>query len=184
MAPRPGRVLITEAALRARVAELGAAIARDYAGRTPLLVGVLQGAFLFMADLVRAVPIPLATDFLVASSYRDGTSSSGEVRLVADVATPLAGRHVILVEDIVDTGVTLAALLARLRARRPASLAVCVLCDKPARRRAPVALDYVGFAVPDVFVVGYGLDHDGAYRNLPHIAALEDGPAPPCAARG
>jgi hypoxanthine phosphoribosyltransferase len=176
MAPRPGRVLISEEALRARIAELGQAIARDYAGRTPLLIGVLQGAFLFMADLVRATPVDLATDFIGVSSYGGGTTSTGEVRLVADVSAPVAGRHVIIVEDIVDTGFTLAFLREMLLARRPASLGVCVLCDKAERRRVPVPLDYVGFTVPDVYVVGYGFDFRGLYRNLPYIAALEDGP--------
>ncbi len=176
MAPRPGRVLVTEEALRARVAELGRAIARDYEGRSPLLIGVLQGAFLFMADLVRAIPIDLATDFIVVSSYGDGTDSSGEVRLVADISTPVGGRDVILVEDIVDTGLTLASLRETLEARHPSSLRVCVLCDKAARRRVPVTLDYVGFVVPDVYVIGYGFDYQGLYRNLPHIAVLEDWP--------
>ncbi len=174
--PRPGRILFSEGVLQARIAELGRTIARDYASRTPLLIGVLQGAVLFMADLVRATPIELTTDFLAVSSY-GGADSSGEVRLVADVATPVAGRHVILVEDIVDTGLTLAYLKETLAARRPKSLRVCALLDKRARRRVEVALDYVGFAVPHVFVVGYGLDYGGLYRNLPYVAALDDGAA-------
>ena len=177
--PGPGRVLFSEGVLQARVAELGRTIARDYAVQTPLLIGVLQGAFLFMADLVRATPIELTTDFLAVSSY-GGTRSSGEVRLIADVSTPVAGRDVILVEDIVDTGLTLAYLRGTLEARRPKSLRACVLLDKRARRRVEVALDYVGFTVPNVFVVGYGFDCGGLYRNLPYVAAVDDGPAAQC----
>ncbi len=173
MAPRPGRILVSEEALRARVAELGRAIARDYAGERPILVGVLQGAFLFMADLVRATPIELTTDFIGVSSYTSGATSSGEVRLLSDLSMSIEGRQVLIVEDIVDTGLTLAYLKRNLESRRPARVRVCVLLDKSERRQVPLELDYVGFTIPNVYVVGYGLDHDGLFRNLPHVAALE-----------
>jgi len=173
---RPGRVLISEPELKARIAELGADIARDYgggrSGRSPILVGVLQGAFLFMADLVRATPIDLTTDFIGVVSYA-GAQSSGHVRIVSDLSMSIEGRDVVVVEDIVDTGLTLTYLKRTLEARHPRSLKVCVLVDKIERRKVDVGLDYVGFTIPNVFVVGYGFDHDGLYRNLPYVAALE-----------
>lgn len=170
---RPGRVLITASALQARIAELGQAIAADYAGKDPVFVGVLQGAFLFMADLIRATPIDLVTDFIGLSSYGRRTRSSGEVRLVSDLSMSVEDRHVVIVEDIVDTGLTLAYLQRNLRARRPASVRVCVLADKIERREVSVSVDYVGFTIPNVYVVGYGFDYGGVYRNLPYVAALE-----------
>ncbi len=170
--PRPWRVVIGEAELKARVVELGQAIARDYGGQQPVLVGVLQGAFVFMADLIRAIPVDLATDFVSLSSYGAGSKSSGQVRLVSDLSIPIANRHVVIVEDIVDTGLTLEYLRRTLEARGPRSVRVCVLADKPARRQVEAVLDYVGFTVPDVFVVGYGFDYGGLYRNLPCVAAL------------
>ena len=170
---RPGRVLISEDELRARVGALGETIARDYATLNPIVVGVLQGAFLFMADLVRAVPIDLTTDFIGLSSYGAGTTSSGVVRLVTDLSLPIDGRDVLIVEDIVDTGHTLEYLKRNLEARRPRSLRVCVLLDKIERREVDVDLDYIGFTIPNVYVVGYGFDHGGLYRNLRHVAALE-----------
>ena len=169
----PGRVLITEEELRGRVAGLGATIARDYETLNPILVGVLQGAFVFMADLIRAIPIDLTTDFIGLSSYGAGTVSSGVVRLVSDLSLPIDGRDVLIVEDIADSGHTLAYLKRSLQARRPKSLRVCVLLDKIERRETEVDLDYIGFPIPDVYVVGYGLDYGGRYRNLPHVAALE-----------
>jgi hypoxanthine phosphoribosyltransferase len=175
MAWRAGRVLITEEALRARVAELGRAIARDYAAQGPVLVGVLRGAFVFMADLIRATPIDLTTDFIGVSSYAGGTTSSGEVRLVSDLSMSIEGRQVLIVEDIVDTGLTLAYLKRNLEARHPARVRVCVLVDKVESRQVALELDYVGFTLPNVYVVGYGLDHDGLFRNLPYIAELEGG---------
>jgi hypoxanthine phosphoribosyltransferase len=171
--PHPGRVVIGEPELRGRIVELGQAIARDYAGREPVLVGVLQGAFMFMADLVRTIPIDLATDFISLSSYEGGTRSSGRVRLVSDLSIPIADRHVLIVEDIVDTGLTLAYLKKNLEARRPKSVRACVLADKAERRQVEITLDYVGFTIPDVYVVGYGFDYGGLYRNLPYVAALE-----------
>jgi hypoxanthine phosphoribosyltransferase len=171
--PRPGRVLISEDELRRRVAALGESIARDYEKLNPILVGVLQGAFLFMADLVRAIPINLTTDFIGLSSYGAGTASSGVVRLVTDLSLPIDGRDVLIVEDIVDTGHTLEYLKRNLEARRPRSLKVCALLDKIERREIQVDIDYIGFTVPNVYVVGYGFDFGGLYRNLPHVAALE-----------
>jgi hypoxanthine phosphoribosyltransferase len=172
-ATRPGRVLITEDELRLRVAALGETIARNYEKLNPILVGVLQGAFLFMADLVRAVPIDLTTDFIGVSSYGAGTTSSGVVRLTTDLSLPIDGRDVLIVEDIVDTGHTLEYLKRNLAARRPKSLRVCVLLDKIERREVDVHLDYIGFTIPNVYVVGYGFDHGGLYRNLRHVAALD-----------
>lgn len=166
-------MLVAEKEIAARVAELGRAIARDYADSPLVLVGVLQGAIPFVADLMRALPIDVTVDFLRASSYGAGTSSSGTVRLVADLSVDVADRHVLVVDDIVDTGHTLAALKRELEARRPRSVKTCVLLDKTGRRETEVRIDYVGFTIPNVFVVGYGLDYDGLYRNLPHVATLE-----------
>jgi hypoxanthine phosphoribosyltransferase len=171
--PRPGRVLITEEELRARIAELGQAIAQDYEKESPILVGVLQGAFLFMADLIRAIPIDLVTDFIGVSSYATGPRSSGAVRLVSDLSMSVEGRHVVIVEDIVDTGLTLSYLKRNLESRHPRTVRVCVLVDKIERREVDVGLDYVGFTIPNVFVVGYGFDYAGLYRNLPYVAALD-----------
>lgn len=167
-------MLVAEKEIAARVAELGRAIARDYADGTLVLVGVLQGAIPFIADLMRALPIDVTVDFLRASSYGGGTTSSGAVRLVADLSVDVADRHVLVVDDIVDTGHTLAALKRTLEARRPRSVKTCVLLDKTGRRETEVQIDYVGFTIPNVFVVGYGLDYDGLYRNLPHVATLEE----------
>ncbi len=172
-APRPGYVLVAEKEIAARVAELGRAITRDYGETNLVLVGVLQGAIPFVADLMRALPIDLTVDFLRASSYGSGTTSSGTVHLVADLSVDIADRHVLIVDDIVDTGHTLAALKRELEARRPRSVRTCVLLDKTGRRQIEVTIDYVGFTIPNVFVVGYGLDYDGLYRNLPHVATLE-----------
>jgi hypoxanthine phosphoribosyltransferase len=171
---RPGRVLISEDELRARIGELGQEIARDYAGETPVLVGVLQGAFLFMADLVRAIPGDITTDFIGLASYGTGNRSSGQVRIVSDLAMSVEGRHVVVVEDIVDTGLTISYLRRNLEARHPRTLKVCALVDKIERRQVDVRIDYIGFTIPNVFVVGYGFDFGGLYRNLPYVAALED----------
>jgi len=167
-------VLVAEKEIAARVAELGRAIARDYTDGILVLVGVLQGAIPFIADLMRALPIDVTVDFLRASSYGGGTTSSGAVRMVADLSVDVADRHVLVVDDIVDTGHTLAALKRTLEARRPRSVKTCVLLDKTGRRETEVQIDYVGFTIPNVFVVGYGLDYDGLYRNLPHVATLEE----------
>jgi len=172
-APRPGQALVAEKEIAARVAELGRAITRDYAGTNLVLVGVLQGAIPFLADLMRAISLDLTVDFLRASSYGAGTTFSGTVRLVADLSVAIADRHVLIVDDIVDTGHTLAELKRTLEARGPRSVRACVLLDKTGRRETEVAVDYVGFTIPNVFVVGYGLDYDGLYRNLPYVAALD-----------
>ena len=169
----PGRVLISEEELRARVVELGAALARDYARDNPVLVGVLKGALVFMADLVRAMPIALTIDFIALSSYAGGTRSSGVVKLAADLSMPIEDRHVVIVEDIIDTGRTVSYLKRNLETRHPRSVRLCALLDKIERRDVDVEIDYLGFTIPNLFVVGYGLDHVGLYRNLPYIAALD-----------
>lgn len=170
---RPGRVLITEAELRARVGELGRALARDYAHDNPVLVGVLKGAVVFMADLIREMPIDLTPDFVALSSYGGGTRATGVVKLASDLSMPIDDRHVVLVEDIIDTGRTVSYLKRNLETRRPRSVRLCALLDKVERREVEVDIDYRGFTIPDVFVVGYGLDHAGLYRNLPYVAVLE-----------
>jgi len=166
---RPIPALIPERRLRARVRALGRRIRRDHPGKPLLLIGVLKGAFVFMADLARAVGPPLRCGFVGVSSYRDGTAPSGRIRLEYGLSEPVRGRHVVLVEDIVDTGRTASFLLGLLRRRRPASLRLCALLRKRARMRVPVRVDYLGFDIPDRFVVGYGLDHAGFYRDLPYV---------------
>jgi len=166
------RPLISAEAIQARVRELGAAISHDYQGKDLVVVGVLKGAFVFLADLVRAIELPVAVDFLSVASYGAGTESSGVVRLIEDLSLPIEGKHVLLVEDIVDTGLTASYLLDNLATRRPASLRLCALLHKPARCRVEVPIAYRGFVVEDVFLVGYGLDHDQRFRNLPYIGVL------------
>ena len=168
--PAIDRVLFTEAQLQRRVSELGAQVTKDYKGRAPLLVGVLRGVACFMADFMRRVSLPLSVDFMSISSY-EGDKSTG-VRILKDLDENVEGRDILVVEDIVDTGMTLNTLLAYLEARHPAGVRVCALLDKRARRLVDVPLDYVGFEVPDEFVVGYGLDYRQLYRNLPFIATL------------
>ena len=165
-------ILIGEDALETRVRELAAAISDDYAGRDVLLVCVLKGAILFVADLMRQLSIPCEVEFMAVSSYGAATETSGVVRILKDLDRPIDGRHVLVVEDIVDSGLTLAYVLRTLAARNPASLEVCALLTKPDRRRVPLQARYVGFEIPDRFVVGYGLDHGERLRNLPHIAVL------------
>ena len=167
------RVLIPAEDLTARVGELGRQIRGDYVGRTPMLVAVLKGAVVFLADLMRAIDAPCECDFIALSSYGASTRSSGIVELTKDLSVPIEGRDVLIVEDIVDTGRTLAYLLRNLETRQPATLRVCTLLDKAARREVPVSLDYVGFTIPDEFVVGYGLDFAGLYRNLPYLGVLD-----------
>ena len=173
MQRRPGRVLVSRDELARRVAQLGSVITRDYAGRSPLLVGVLKGAVVFLGDLARRIDLPLTIDFMAVSSYGAGTRSSGAVRLSADLAVSIEGRDVILVEDIVDSGRTLAYLRRNLATRRPRTLAACALLDKRERREVEVTVDYVGFVVPDRFVVGYGFDHAGHHRGLADIRSLD-----------
>ena len=171
------RVLIPAEDLTARVGQLGRQIQGDYAGRTPVLVGVLKGAVVFLADLMRAIDAPCECDFIAVSSYGASTRSSGIVELTKDLSVPIEGRDVLIVEDIVDTGRTLAYLRRNLETRQPRTVRVCTLLDKASRREVPISLDYVGFTVPNEFVVGYGLDFAGLYRNLPYLAVL-DAPEP------
>ncbi len=166
------RVLVSRRRLTARVAELGAQISADYAGREIHMVGILKGAAIFMADLARVLSIPATFDFMAISSYGAGSESSGVVRFIKDLDESIEGRHVLIVEDIVDTGLTLHYLRESLTARGPASLAVAVALDKASRRQVPVPVEYVGFRIPDAFVVGYGLDFAGRYRNLPYVGIL------------
>ncbi len=175
MSSRPGKVdvLIPEADLRARVAALGEQITRDYAGRPLVVVGVLKGSFIFLADLVRAIELPLQIDFIGISSYQD-TTTSGVVQITSDLTRPIDGKDVLLVEDIVDTGLSMRYLLDNLATRRPATLRVCALLEKPARARVKVPIDYRGFVIGDEFVVGYGLDWDGKLRNLPFVGVPRD----------
>ena len=167
-------ILIDEERLQARVRELGAELARDYADREPLLVCVLKGAFVFLGDLIRALPIPCAVDFMAISSYGSGTQTSGVVRILKDLEMSIEGRDVVVVEDIVDSGLTLRYLLRSLAPRRPASVEVCALLTKPERRETDVTCRYVGFEIPNRFVVGYGLDYGEQYRNLPCIAVIDE----------
>ncbi|HEY3247875.1 MAG TPA: hypoxanthine phosphoribosyltransferase [bacterium] len=168
------RVLFSEAQIAARVRELGTAISRDYARRLPLLVSLLKGALYFVADLTRAITIPMTLDFMAITSYAGTRESSGVVRLIKDLDEEITGRDVLLVEDIIDTGLTAAYLLRTLSARDPASLRICTLLDKTARRIVDnLPIDYRGFEVPDTFVVGYGLDYRQLYRNLPYIGVLK-----------
>jgi len=164
-------VLLSEEKLQARIAELGSAIARDYQGKPLKLVGVLKGSFMFMADLARAIDLPLKMDFIGTSSYQ-GTKTSGVVRITNDLSRPIDGEHILLVEDIVDTGLTMQYLLENLATRHPASVKVCALLEKPARAKVQVPIDYKGFTIPDEFVVGYGLDWDGRFRNLPFVGVV------------
>jgi len=164
-----GEVIVAEADLQRRIAELGAAITADYAGRPPLLVGVLKGAFMFMSDLSRAIALPSEVDFMAVSSYGSATRTSGVVRIVKDLDVDLVDRHVLVVEDIVDSGLTLSYLQRYLLARQPASLEVCALLVKEGQQRTAVDLRYVGFTIPADFVIGYGLDVAERYRNLPAI---------------
>ena len=163
----------SEEQLKAKVQELGAQITKDYEGKCPVFVGVLKGCFLFMADLVRACDIPCTVDFMMVSSYKNGTSSTGAVEIVKDLSEDIEGRDVIIVEDILDSGNTLSYLTRFLNARKPASIRIVTLMDKPERRKADVYADYVGFIIPDAFVVGYGLDYQQRYRNLPYIGFLK-----------
>jgi hypoxanthine phosphoribosyltransferase len=167
-------VLISEERIQNRIKELGAQIALDYAGRNPLLIGVLKGACFFLSDLLRAIDIPLGIEFIAISSYGSSTRTSGEVRILKDLDVPIEGRDIIVVEDIVDTGLTLSYLLANLKSRGAASVKLVALLDKFERREREVPIDYLGFEIPDHFVVGYGLDFAERYRNLPFIAVLKN----------
>lgn len=167
------KTLITKEELESTVARLGREITRDYQGKTPMMVAVLKGAFIFMADLVRQVDIPCTLDFMCVSSYGKGMSTSGQVKIIKDLDTTIEGKDVIIVEDILDSGVTLSYLMDLLRARKPASIRLCTLFDKPARHKVDIHIDYKGMEVPNEFIVGYGLDYAEVYRNYPEIAVLK-----------
>jgi hypoxanthine phosphoribosyltransferase len=169
------KVLIDEQTLRARIAELGVEISSDYADKDILLVGVLKGAVFFMADLMRHLSIPCEVDFMAISSYGASTDSSGVVRILKDLDINIDGRHVLVVEDIIDSGLTLSYLMRTLEARSPASLEICALLTKPDRREIKVPVRYTGFEIPNEFVIGYGLDYAERYRNLPYVGVLDPG---------
>ncbi len=172
--PAIGETLVSGEDLQRRVAELGAEISRDYEGRDLVMIGVLKGAVLFLADLMRKLEVPCEIDFMAVSSYGSATDSSGVVRILKDLDAAIEGRDVLLVEDIVDSGLTLHYLLKNLGARNPRSLEVCALLTKPERRRVDLPIRYVGFEIPNRFAIGYGLDHRQRYRNLPFVAALQE----------
>jgi len=175
-------ILLSEERISTRVAELGRQLSAEYAGRDPVLVSVLKGSIIFLADLIRSMDIPLSVDLMEVSSYGSGTETSGQVRILKDLSRSIEGREVIVVEDIIDTGLTLNYLLRYLGERNPSSISVCCLLDKPARRLAEIEIGYRGFTIPDRFVIGYGLDYDERYRNLPYVGVLRPsvyGAAPP-----
>jgi hypoxanthine phosphoribosyltransferase len=174
-----GEILIEEEPLQSRIGELGAEISAEYEGRDLLLVGVLKGAVFFMADLMRELTIPCEIDFMAISSYGAATDSSGVVRILKDLDTNIAGRDVLVVEDIIDSGLTLSYLMRSLTARKPASLEICALLTKPERREIEVPVKFVGFEIPNKFVIGYGLDFAERYRNLPYVAVLHPDLIPP-----
>lgn len=174
-----GEVLISAEELQQKVAEIGAQVSRDYAGKDLVMVGVLRGAVVFIADLLRSLTVPCEIDFMAVSSYGSSRDSSGVVRILKDLDDPITGRDVLIVEDIVDSGLTLNYLMRNLRARDPASLEVCALLTKPDRRRVDVPIRYTGFEIPNEFVVGYGLDFAQRYRNLDHVARLPEDSIPP-----
>ncbi|MDA8233412.1 MAG: hypoxanthine phosphoribosyltransferase [Clostridia bacterium] len=172
MHPDGERILLSEADISAKVKEIGEQISRDYEGKELLVIGILKGALIFMGDLVRQINVPVSLDFMAVSSYGTSTESSGAVRILKDLEKSIEGQHVLIVEDIIDTGLTLKYLLENLQARKPASVKVCTLLDKPERRKTQVVADYNGFSIPDEFVVGYGLDYAERYRNIPYIMVL------------
>lgn len=167
------KVLLTEQEIQSRVKALGAQITEDFRGKDLFFLGVLKGSYVFMADLVRGVDLPCSMDFMAVSSYGSGTTTTGAVRITKDLNQNIEGKDVIIVEDILDSGVTLSYLKAYLQNRKPASVTIATLLDKPARRKADITADYIGFSVPDAFVVGYGLDYAEQYRNLPYIGILK-----------
>lgn len=168
------RVFITREQIRQKVAELAERIRQDYVNKNPLLIGILKGSFVFLSDLIRLLDMPLEVDFIRMSSYGSGTESSGDVEVIQYLRTAIEGREILVVEDIVDTGLSLSSFLDRLRQEKPASIRLCALLDKPSRRKTPVHIDYPGFTIPDRFVVGYGLDFDERYRYLSDICYLEE----------
>lgn len=171
--PTGVNVLIKHQEIERAVAKLAYAIRRDYVDKNPLMIGILKGSFIFMADLVREIDIPLEVDFIRLSSYGSGTESTGRIRVLSRLNEPVAGRHVLVVEDIIDTGLTTAYFIKYLKRKGPASVRLCALTEKPSRRKTDVKIDYVGFTVPDKFIVGYGIDWNEKYRNLPDICYIE-----------
>lgn len=167
------KTLFSEQMIQDKVAQLGAQLAHDYKGKDPIFIGVLKGCFIFMADLIRQVNIPLSVDFMVVSSYGDQTTSTGVVKIIKDLSCSIEGRHVVIVEDILDTGFTLSYLKSILECRGPASIKIVTLLDKSSRRKADIKADYIGLPCPDEFIVGYGLDKAEHWRNLPYIAVLK-----------
>ena len=167
------RVLLSEEQLQQRVRELGDEISKEHAGKEILMIGVLRGAVMFMADLARAIAVPVMIDFMAVSSYGTSTSSSGIVRILKDLDEEVAGKHVLIVEDIIDSGLTLSYLVDNIKSRQPASVRICTLLNKPERRKVDLEVNYNGFVVPDEFVVGYGLDYAEKYRNVPFIGILK-----------
>jgi hypoxanthine phosphoribosyltransferase len=176
MSDRVGEILVQRDELEHRVRELAAEISRDYEGKSPLLIGVLKGAVFFLSDLMRHLEVDCEVDFMAVSSYGASTDSSGVVRILKDLDAPIEGRDVLIVEDIVDSGLTLSYLMRMLRARDPSSLEVCALLTKPGRRQIEMPIRYVGFEIPNRFAIGYGLDFAERYRNLPYVAVLEGEP--------
>jgi len=174
--PRQPKVLYTKEEIAERVARLAQQISTDYQGKCPLLVGILKGSFVFMADLIRLLQIPVEIDFISLSSYGSAKVTSGKVKVVQGLRFPVKGRDVLVIEDIVDTGLTVGFFMDYLRKKQPLSLKLCALFDKPSRRQTPISIDYIGFTVPDKFLVGYGLDHNERFRNLPDLCVLEDQP--------
>ena len=168
------KILITSKEISLSITKLASQIRRDYQGKYPVLIGVLKGSFMFLADLVRQLDLPLEIEFIRLSSYGAAKKSSGKVKVVQGLKTEVKGRDVLVVEDIVDTGITISFLLAYLKKKKPASLKLCALTDKPSRRQVPVSIDYPGFTIPDKFIVGYGLDFDEKFRYLPDICSIED----------
>lgn len=166
-------VMISEEQLAVRVKEIAEMIEKDYAGKEVLVIGVLKGANVFMGDLIRKINLPMQIDFIAASSYGTSTESSGVVKIIKDLDYSIEGKHVLIVEDIIDTGLTLKYLFENFTSRKPASLAICTLLDKPERRKAEISVQYVGFEIPDEFIVGYGIDYAERYRNLPFVATLK-----------
>jgi len=169
-------VLYTKEEIAERVARLAQQISTDYQGKCPLLVGILKGSFVFMADLIRLLQIPVEIDFISLSSYGSAKVTSGKVKVVQGLRFPVKGRDVLVIEDIVDTGLTVGFFMDYLRKKKPSSLKLCALFDKPSRRQTPISIDYIGFTVPDKFLVGYGLDHNEKFRHLPDLCVLEDQP--------
>lgn len=166
------RVLVSREEIQKAVARIGAEITKDYTGKDLFVIGVLKGGFMFMADLVREIHLPLQMDFIAVSSYGSSTKTSGVVRMIKDIDRPLDGKHLLIVEDIIDSGVTLKYLKEMFATRGPLSIRICTIFDKPSRRKVEMKGDYVGIEIPDEYVIGYGLDYDGAYRNLPDLCVL------------